>query len=122
MTTSRRVTPRTSQAREVMRIVREDCDKTSLASGQPGSEVRHHRALRKFSNLGDGSRSTSHKDRVIGGAKRKVVRGRCRIESGRLLARAWTHDAALPLAGWRQRDIIVDQGCRFSEPRITAWT
>ena len=37
--------PRTAQAKEAMRIMREDYDKTSLASRQPGSEVWHHPAF-----------------------------------------------------------------------------
>jgi len=44
--------PAERDAREAMRIMREDYDKTSLASPSTGSEVRHHPALRKFSNLG----------------------------------------------------------------------
>ena len=50
--------------------MREDYDKTSLASRQTGREFRHHPAFRKFSNFGDGSLSTPHRDRVIGGTKR----------------------------------------------------
>ena len=64
-----------------MRIVREDYDKTSLTSRQPAVRSGTHPALRKFSNLGDGSGSTPHRDRVIGGTKRIVVRDRSRLKA-----------------------------------------
>jgi hypothetical protein len=89
-----------------MRIMCEDYDKTSLASRQPGSEVRHHPALRKFFNLGDGSRLTLHRDLVIGGAKPIVVRSRCRLKA----VVYWPKPGHTTLR------------YRLSEPRITAWT
>jgi hypothetical protein len=93
-----------------MRIVREDCDKTSLASRQPASEVRHHPALRKFSNFADGSLSTPHRDRVFGGAKRIVVRGGCRLKA--VVYWPKPGHTTLRCRWWagRQRDIIVDKG------------
>ncbi len=96
------------------------------AASEP-ADRRLQRDRRKFSNFGDGSRSTPHRDRAIGGAERIVVRGGGRrlkavVHWPKPRHRRCGHFSAAAGRPEGRRISSSTRSCRSSEPRITAWT